>query len=35
MSQIAYLHPGKRELAKAETSFDELVKGVRAVLRYA
>jgi transcriptional regulator len=26
---------GKRELAKAETSFDELVKGVRAVLRYA
>ncbi|MGB8097149.1 MAG: PadR family transcriptional regulator [Terracidiphilus sp.] len=26
---------GKRELAKAEASFDELVKGVRAVLRYA
>ena len=26
---------GKRELAKAEASFDELVKGVRAVLKYA
>jgi len=27
--------PGKRELAKAEHSFDELVKGVKAVLRFA
>jgi PadR family transcriptional regulator, regulatory protein PadR len=26
---------GKRELAKAEESFDELVKGVRAVLKFA
>ena len=26
---------GKRELAKAEESFDELVKGVKAVLKYA
>lgn len=26
---------GRRELAKAEASFDELVKGVRAVLKYA
>jgi PadR family transcriptional regulator, regulatory protein PadR len=26
---------GKRELAKAEASFDELVKGVRAVLKFA
>ena len=26
---------GKRELAKAEQGFDELVKGVRAVLRFA
>ena len=26
---------GRRQLDKAEQSFDELVKGVRAVLRYA
>lgn len=26
---------GKRELAKAQAGFDELVKGVRAVLRFA
>ena len=26
---------GKRELQKAEESFEQLVKGVRAVLRYA
>jgi PadR family transcriptional regulator len=26
---------GKRQLAQAEESFDQLVKGVRAVLRYA
>jgi PadR family transcriptional regulator, regulatory protein PadR len=26
---------GRRELQKAEESFDQLVKGVRAVLRYA
>lgn len=26
---------GRRELARAEESFDQLVKGVRAVLRYA
>lgn len=26
---------GQRELAKAEKSFEQLVKGVRAVLRYA
>ena len=27
--------PGRRQLAEAEQSFDQLVKGVRAVLRYA
>ncbi|HEY3625365.1 MAG TPA: PadR family transcriptional regulator [Terracidiphilus sp.] len=27
--------PGRRQLAQAEESFDQLVKGVRAVLRYA
>lgn len=26
---------GRRQLAEAEQSFDQLVKGVRAVLRYA
>ena len=26
---------GRRQLAQAEESFDQLVKGVRAVLRYA
>jgi DNA-binding PadR family transcriptional regulator len=26
---------GKRQLQRAEESFDQLVKGVRAVLRYA
>jgi len=26
---------GRRQLEKAEESFDQLVKGVRAVLRYA
>ncbi|HWE85361.1 MAG TPA: PadR family transcriptional regulator [Terracidiphilus sp.] len=26
---------GKRQLAQAEESFDQLVKGVRAVLKYA
>jgi PadR family transcriptional regulator PadR len=26
---------GRRQLAQAEQSFDQLVKGVRAVLRYA
>jgi PadR family transcriptional regulator, regulatory protein PadR len=26
---------GRRQLAEAEESFDQLVKGVRAVLRYA
>ena len=26
---------GRRQLAQAEDSFDQLVKGVRAVLRYA
>jgi PadR family transcriptional regulator, regulatory protein PadR len=26
---------GRRELNEAEKSFDQLVKGVRAVLRYA
>ncbi|HEY2859348.1 MAG TPA: PadR family transcriptional regulator [Terracidiphilus sp.] len=26
---------GRRQLAEAEKSFDDLVKGVRAVLRYA
>ena len=27
--------PGRRELEAAETSFEQLVKGVRAVMRYA
>jgi transcriptional regulator len=27
--------PGRSQLEKAEESFDQLVKGVRAVLRYA
>ena len=27
--------PGRRQLSQAEESFDQLVKGVRAVLRYA
>jgi PadR family transcriptional regulator, regulatory protein PadR len=27
--------PGRRQLQQAEESFDQLVKGVRAVLRYA
>lgn len=27
--------PGRRELNEAEKSFDQLVKGIRAVLRYA
>jgi DNA-binding PadR family transcriptional regulator len=26
---------GRRQLEKAEESFDQLVKGVRSVLRYA
>jgi hypothetical protein len=26
---------GRRELEQAEKSFDQLVKGIRAVLRYA
>jgi hypothetical protein len=26
---------GRRELNEAEKSFDQLVKGIRAVLRYA
>jgi hypothetical protein len=29
------LKPGRRRLAEAEGDFEQLVKGIRAVMRYA